>query len=481
MATTPPEGACPTFTLNSSQKAFWLSTERYVDLEGGVRSGKTTVAILKLAEYLTTCPGIHCLAARWTQEATDAQLKAKIKELLGPLLLEWNSQEQYYRVRAVEGGESMLYVRGLKPSEDAARYVKIAGLTLAVVYVDQPEEMPEDFHRALQARLSQPGYPQRLIYTPNPPGHDHWLARDFPLENSRPDYRYIRTTVYHNRAVLGEDYIRALEDAYPTPAERRFFIDGLRGLSVRGTPVYQGVFDRKRHVAEVDLNPEVPLLEAWDFGHTHPAVLWAQLLPWGELRILGELMGRDQFLEDFAPVALAARNQLFRQPLDILSTCDPAGAAHSSHGLSKNAVTLLFEHGVRPVWVDGANQPALRDTAIQRVAQYALRHTAQGPGLRVHPRCATLIDGLEAGYVWDERSLQTAALPNTRRPKKDGHYDHLQNCLEYLVLAFGGAQPTRKEAERVRVAAMAAAQRDLDPYDLTIRQRALYHQGRGGY
>jgi len=27
--------------------------------------------------------------------------------------------------------------------------------------------------------------------------------------------------------------------------------------------------------------------------------------------------------------------------------------------------------------------------------------------------------------------------PNTRRPLKDGYYDHAQNCLEYIVLAFG--------------------------------------------
>jgi hypothetical protein len=34
-------------------------------------------------------------------------------------------------------------------------------VTLAGIYVDQPEEMPEDFFAALQARLSQPGYPHQ--------------------------------------------------------------------------------------------------------------------------------------------------------------------------------------------------------------------------------------------------------------------------------------------------------------------------------
>ena len=34
-----------------------------------------------------------------------------------------------------------------------------------------------------------------------------------------------------------------------------------------------------------------------------------------------------------------------------------------------------------------------------------------------------------------------AALPNVRRARKDGYYDHLQNTLEYTVLCYGGGQP----------------------------------------
>ena len=50
---------------------------------------------------------------------------------------------------------------------------------------------------------------------------------------------------------------------------------------------------------------------------------------------------------------------------------------------------------------------------------------------------SVLVDGFEAGYVWAESQATGSSTPNTRRPLKDGYYDHAQNCLEYIVLAFG--------------------------------------------
>jgi hypothetical protein len=152
---------------------FWTPTERYVDFEGAARAGKTTPAILRVIDSCQTHPGIQWLIARWTQDATDAQLEARFRELCSPdIPVGWNAQEQYFEIATEQGPTSRIYARGLKASEDAARYSKFAGLTLAGIYVDQPEEMPEDFFPALQAQLSQPGYPHQLLLTPNPPNEE---------------------------------------------------------------------------------------------------------------------------------------------------------------------------------------------------------------------------------------------------------------------------------------------------------------------
>jgi hypothetical protein len=48
-----------------------------------------------------------------------------------------------------------------------------------------------------------------------------------------------------------------------------------------------------------------------------------------------------------------------------------------------------------------------------------------------------LVDGFEAGYVWDSKNTASTSNPNTRRSLKDGFYDHGQNWLEHIPLAFG--------------------------------------------
>ena len=86
-------------TFSQAQWAFWTATERYVNFEGAVRAGKTTPALLKVIDSCQAHPGIQWLIARWTQDATDAQLKARFRELCSPdILVGWIAQEQYYEI-----------------------------------------------------------------------------------------------------------------------------------------------------------------------------------------------------------------------------------------------------------------------------------------------------------------------------------------------------------------------------------------------
>ena len=55
-----------------------------------------------------------------------------------------------------------------------------------------------------------------------------------------------------------------------------------------------------------------------------------------------------------------------------------------------------------------------------------------------------LADGFEAGYVWDEHMVSVAN-KQVRKPKKDGWYEHGQNCAEYLEANFGAAFVKKRE------------------------------------
>lgn len=469
------------------QGEFMRATARYVDFEGAIRAGKTTPLVWKLINYCINHPGIQCMLCRWTGDALDAQLKPKFyeecpKELLGrgpkaspgTAPTGWNAKEEYQEFT----NGSRVYLRSLKSSDDTARYAKFAGLTLAVIGVDQPEELPADVYYALKGRLSQPGFPQQMLLTPNPPGSDHWLKDEFPEDNTIKNHLYLRTSVYDNREVLGEEYIEELERSYPLgSAMRRRMIDGLRGLSMVGDAVYGKVFSRDLHVQIVDYMPDFALVEAWDFGQRHPAVSWHQFLPGGLWNTLAEWMGTKQFLDEAVPAVAAVRQDLFPSVTTLRVCCDPAGAGTQGHGIRQTAVDVLNKHlrqlygpATGAKFMQNANRPEKREWAIQQISGYMTRIVHGRPAFLIHPRCNTLIDGFEAGYVFDDRKFVNSAYPNIRKPKKDGYYDHLQNTVEYAHLNYGTGivQVERRRPEE-----------DHDEDDIRPRRRRV--RSRAGY
>lgn len=468
---------------NRPQSEFLRATDRFLDFEGGVRSGKTTAGIWKLINYAVQFPGIKMLLARWTGDALSMQLKPKFYEECPPELLgQWLGKEDLQRFT----NGSMLYIRSLKSADDAARFAKFTGLTLAVIMVDQPEELPEDIAVALKGRLSQPGYPQQMIFTPNPPGNNHWLVKEFPEDNSVEGHRYISTSLYDNRGIIGEDYIRELEREYPPGhAMRRRMIDGKRGLSIEGEPVYKAVFSRDLHVQEVAFFPDYPVYESWDFGHRHPAVSWHQFLPWGHWNILGEYLGSNQFIDESVPEVARVRGLLFPGLEQLHVCCDPAGA--QGQGARHTCVEVLNQHlrhvygpGIGTRYQTNSNRPEQRSWAIQQTSSHMTRLLRGRPALVIHPRCEILIDGFEAGYIFNDRSslLGSSRLPNYRPPKKDGYYDHLQNTVEYAMLNFGAAPMSSAppESQQRRRHPLQTDTDDADTWGVSPRSR-----NRSGY
>lgn len=493
------------WTWSAPQSEALLSEAPFVDVEGGIRSGKTTVANAKTQIIVSRYPGARCLLARWSEQDLFAELVPKWRAFAQTcgLDIRWNPKEQYDEILHTAGvgpdglahGNSVVYLRGLRSSDLISRYGAVRGLDLCFFQVEQAEEVPSDYWPELVGRLSQAGYPHQGWLTPQPVNEDHWIAKQFPTDNRDPRYHYIRTNVYDNAAHVGAAYIAQLEASYPLgSAQRRTLLEGRRGLAVHGEAVYGGYFHRRVHERAVEMNPHVPLLEGWDFGQRHPCVSWWQLLPIGRLQCLGAVMGSDLFLEDFAPIALTYRNRWCPSPLEVWSVGDPAGLDISNQGTETTKVRdILAEHGVAPVSQPHANRPEIRFQATQTIGAFMRRFALDGdPAFAVHPR-AILVDGqglarpatfhsdgFEAGYVWDTRVL-IGLSANIRRPKKDGYYDHFQNTGEYVALAFApGAQPTKDAADKAARKAQRRAQRDEDP-DAAPRRRAVRLGGRGGY
>lgn len=472
-AAVPVELELPALTV--PQAALIRATERYVLLEGSPGSAKSWAGALKIWDLVHAHPGIQIYYCRYQDSGVRAQLlplwahvAALFPDYVQPV---WDAATESF----VYANGSRVYVRSLKSSEITAIHAKYKGLTLAVVIVEEAAEVPEVHLDGLRERLRQVRhpdgtphvYPLQIVLITNCVDEDHYLAKLFPTDNSRPDHRHIRADVHSNRRNLGAATIAAWEADYP-PGHmlRPTKIEGRRGVSLLGQPVYGGYFDRAIHVSSsAHINPHYPLLEGWDFGHEKPAVVWAQYLAHaGAVIVLGGVKGADVFIETFAPKVLELRARLFPHVgQHVLAWCDPAGATTNA-GTVHTPVRTLQDLGVPARYTPTANQPEERYAAIQVLAGYMGRLARDGgPAFTLHPRCVELVRGpggalveqdtellataFGAGYIWDT-SAPSDAHPNIRKPKKGTRYDDLMNALEYIVTGEQWSVPHQQQMLR---------------------------------
>lgn len=437
------------------QSAVLLETAREVDVEGAIRAGKTTVCLWKEHAAAREYPGIPIMLARWTDDAVHgliAPLWVQICERAGDRQT-WNSKESCYDWP----NGSRIYIRGLKSQDQTLRYSKFRGLTLARIYIDQAEEIPRDIYLECAGRLSAPGFPHQITISPQAIEDTHWIAHEFPINNTDPHRRYFPISIYDNAHNLDPSVIPALERLYPpSHPKHRTLIQGIRGMNVTGEPVYGGAFVRQLHEAPAEYDPRLPLDMALDFGKHHPCVVFRQTSAFGQVRFLGGILGQQLYLDPFIDLVLKYRHEWFPEACEIRECCDPAGAADTSHG-TEGAVKTLLKKGIHARSQPDSNSPVIRLAIVERLAdlmrkraanrQEALVVSNSDRWLRISAQ-ATLVDrfladGFEAGYVWDEHMVSVGN-KQVRKPKKDGWYEHGQNCAEYLELNFGSEVPKVK-------------------------------------
>lgn len=427
-------------------------------IEGAIRAGKTTLCLWREFNAAVAQPGIHIMLARWTDDGVFglvAPLWRRICEQAG-VKLTWHSDEHYDEMP----NGSRIYLRGLKSQDQTLRYGKFRGLTLARVYIDQAEEIPNDVYMELTGRLSQVGYPKQMTISPQSVEMGHWIAARFPDDGTlKPGRRYIPLSVHDNAHNLEASYITQLLETYPpTHPKHRTLILGKRGMNVTGIPVYKDAFVRTLHERPIAFTPELPLEEGLDFGKHHPCIVWRQQTPYAQTLWLGGILGQDLYLEDFLPIVKRFRAEWFPKA-NIVSCCDPAGAADNSQGVTTNAMTVLQQQGFSPRYVPNSNAPNVRLAMVERMASQMRKRTPHGEAFQIatderwlrisaasQVRDTFLADGFEAGYVWDEHFVSVGS-KQMRKPKKDGWYEHGQNCAEYLELNFGESPHPKARTE----------------------------------
>ena len=479
---------------------FLRDETREIDLEGSLSSGKTVVALYKQILRIKQHPGIWTLITRWTGDAVDTKLRPLFEQIcrLEGLEPAWNDKEKYY---AFENG-SRTYAFGLKTTsiDPDQRYEKIRGLPVSDIYVDQPESVPADIAEELRLRLRPDlianvegkRFPQHIVFTPNPVPKHHWLATQFPEDNSFEGRKYMCVSLDDNAHNLEPDMIRAAWQTYPPEHPmHRIKILGLRGVSISGDAVYGKAFSRDLHLRRTELNPFVPLLEVIEFGKRNLCVLWSQFDQWGRWLWHGGLMAPDIGLGAFLDILTSQRSQWFEKPSQVLQACKPVPMTQE---LQTTTILETFrQHQLYPRTVENSNQPLVRKAAIERTRDYLTRRGPKGESFLVDPDRWLIVgadewrdeafgpEALQFGYVWDKKTKR-AGNTQVTFPTEDGWYEHVMTCAELTELNFGRSHQTEAQIKKRAAAAARAELRkaQADPKEAFHWNRSAQMR-RGGY
>lgn len=434
-----------------------------LDFEGARFSGKTWAASAKVGRSCTKYPGIEWLMGRFSNEETRTKVRPEFVRVVGKdqgITLEWDDESSCYLFPEVGGIRSKVYAYGLKSQSIVEALSKVRGLGVACIWNDQSEELPQAVSEELRFGTRQPGYPHQLIFTPNPPSEDHFLADQFPEENPMPHRRYRRVSLYDNAHVLAEGKIAELEALYPvTHAKYKSLILGMRGPNVVGIPVYDGLFTRALHVGATTYTKPNLFLEAIHSGTHHPVWLCAQFSPSGGLELLGGVMGKRMMLEDFLPIVSRYRLEWFDPDASLIRLCSDPPPSADDLGNRFTALDILRDAGLKPRSKTNATAPDVREAVIQNLATMMRRHH----GFRVNAdatkwltvskdvtkQSKSIVDSLEGSYVWDDHFVSVSN-KTVRKPKSDQWLDGWMRCLENIALNFCTLKTPPRTHERPR-------------------------------
>ena len=474
----------PTLEFRGILADFMADRTREIDIEGALSSGKTTACLSKVRRRLEDEPGIQGFIFRYSGTDTDTKLRPAFEQMCvmeyPDALPHWDNKELVYEFP----NGSICYAFGIKAVDKLSRYSKLRGLGVALIYNDQTEELPKDLGEELRSRMRQPGFHHQLIFSPNPPGTDHWLAKQFPTDRAKmlPGRRLYQVSLYDNAHNLPAEMISGSEAAFPVEhAKHKAVILGQRGPNVIGDAIYEDTFKRSIHVRPVPYDPDVVLLEAFTFGKKNPAWVCSQQRYAGGLAFIGGIIGEGLFLEDFLPVVKRYRAEWFAnlaKDKDSVKSCATMSQSLKEQTTVRfTGLNVLRASGFPVQWRDNTNSPDVVQGVIERLAGYMRRRTVGGvESLAVNSDeqrwlkvsregiepCAFVAQGFEAGYVWDEHTVSVAN-NEVRQPKADDWFEHGMRCCEAIELHFCADQPTPEARDKAALIAQQRAENSSLP------------------
>ena len=180
-------------------------------------------------------------------------------------------------------------------------------------------------------------------------------------------------------------YRRNVEEAADPESARREHARVVEDAFRSPEGVYFKRFARERHVKEIAIVENWDTWRAVDFGYKHPACLWAQRSPQGQLFIVDELLPQNLATQEFVKM-IKEREASFGLAVPIkASYCDPAGKATNTQ-TAESEFEIFRREGLNPQ----GKPSSVRDGCVRIMNMLA----DEALPLVVSERCTGLIRAL---------------------------------------------------------------------------------------
>lgn len=330
---------------------------------------------------------------------------------------------------------------------------KVKSLEATGCYINELSEVPQGALAHFKGRVNH-RYPPRsfcnmdywagIIADTNPPDIDHWIYRDFELQNldgyhlfrqppgliKDQDGQWMANPDADNYANLSDDYYTKLAIGQ-TENFVKVFCLGEWGLVGTGKLVYPEYNDDLHSVENIEAIQGEQIHLGWDGGLT-PACIVVQISPRGQFRVLKEYIGENIGIRNFAEsIVLPSIAKDFPYSKLGLSVFDPSGVARSDILEEMSCISELNSIGI-PTFPASTNDLTPRISAVR----FFLNKMIDGKTGFVLSRkgCPVLRKGFVKEYVY--KRLAVAGEERFKDKPDKNRASHPHDGLQYIAMEF---------------------------------------------
>jgi hypothetical protein len=363
---------------------------------------------------------------------------------------EYRVTDHVYLITKFPGVQIEVLFRALDRPDQVSN---LLSLELTGAWFNEVREIPKTIIEAMDGRIGR--YPAQkdggctwlgMIMDTNPPDDDSYVYKMF--EVVKPDNWEIfkqpsgLSAHAENLSHLPKNYYinlaKGKDDMYV-----RVYIHGQYGFLLDGKPVFTGFVDSK-HVASHILEPikGLDLLVGLDFG-LQPACTIGQITPFGQLRILDELVSDGMAIRQFCQNQLLPLLRTKYWGYNVMGYGDPSGISRAPTDES-TCFDILHsaEIGLTNVIPAYTNAIVPRVNAVDTFLSKMINGE---PGIIFSPNCKYLRKAMNGGYHYAmEKSYRGGEQDHKRDPVKN-FSSHIADSLEELCLYIDQKEVYDKE------------------------------------